>query len=245
VTSPTTRFSPLPCARIAGALYALIIVCGIASEVFIRGDLISTGDAAATAASITAHRGLFRLGFLADSVMLLSDVGLAALLFVLFRPVSFSVALMALCFRLTQTAVIATSLLNYHTASLVLDGAGHAPAFNPQQVQALAWLYLDRHAHGYDLGLLFFGVQCILLGYLINKSRFLPRTLGWLMMAGGITYLAGSYIRFLLPHYTDVFAPLYAVALVAELSLCLWLLTRGVDAERWREQSAASSLRVM
>lgn len=242
MTGRTALPSPRFHARIAGVLYLIIIVCGIAGELFIRGSLIVRGDAAATAASILASPGLFRVGFLADSLMFLCDAGLAVLLFVLLRPVNFTLALLALCLRLTQTAVIAANLLNYHAALLVLGGPAPAdPAQSQSQSQSLALLYLDLHAHGYDLGLLLFGIHCLVLGQLIRRSGFLPRTLGFLMWGGGCAYLVGSYTRFLLPQYLDAVQPVYALALVAELALCLWLLIRGVDAERWRERAGNSS----
>lgn len=227
------RISPMLCARIAGGLYLVIIVFGISSEALIRSGLLVPADAAATASNIMASPGLFRLGFLADSVMFMCDVALAVLLFVLLRPVNKTVALVALCFRLTQTAVIALNLLNYYAAMMLLEGAGYASAFEPGQVHALTYLFLDLHGHGYDLGLILFGGHCVILGYLIVKSLFIPKALGILMMAGGVTYLVGSYTRFLFPDYVSTLSPIYVVALVSELALCLWLLVKGVNPERW------------
>ena len=230
--------SPLPCARTAGVLYALIILLGISGEFLIRSRLIVPEDAAATASNILGAPGLFRTGFLADSLMVLCDVGLAVLLYWLLRPAGPLLALLALCLRLAQATVIAMNLLNYHAALLILDGSGTAGGFAPDAAHALAYLYVDLHAHGYDLGLLLFGIHCIVLGYLIYRSSFLPRVLGILAVAGGVTYLVGSYIRFLLPHYVGTFMPMYGLALVAEVSLCLWLLIRGVNAARWHQRAA-------
>ncbi len=236
----TITNSPLGYARMAGVLYLVIIVFGISSEVIVRSGLIAWGDPAATAESILASLGMFRLGFLADSVMLLCDVALAVLLFVLLKPVNATLALVAMAFRLTQTAVLALNLLNYYAAFLLLTGAGYASAFDPAQIQSLAYLFVDLHRNGYDLGLLLFGVHCLLLGYLIARSHFLPKFLGVLIMAGGLVYLFGSYTRFVAPGYAATLAPTYVVPLIAELALCLRLLVRGVDVERWREAAAGS-----
>lgn len=59
-------------ARTAGGLYLIIIVCGIFGEAFVRSSLVVPGDASATAGNILASPSLFRLGFVADSVMLLA-----------------------------------------------------------------------------------------------------------------------------------------------------------------------------
>lgn len=230
--------SPLWLARMAGALYLIIIVLGLFSEVGVRMTLISPEAAAVTAQNILAAEGLFRMGFLADSIMLLCDIGLAALLYLLLRPVSRTLALMALLFRLMQTAIIAVNLLNYYASLLLLSSPLATPALEPDQRDALAAFYLELHGHGYDLGLIPFGVACLLIGYLIAKSRYLPKWLGGLVGAAGVTYLIGSYARFLLPQYMDAIAPIYLIAIVAELSLCLWLLLKGVDAQHWEQQAA-------
>jgi len=106
--------------------------------VLVRSRLIVHGNAAATASGIPASPGLFRAGFLADSLMVLCDVGLAVLLYVLLKPAGRTLALAALFFRLTQTAVIAMNLLNFHAALLLLKGSGYESAPGPEGQQALA-----------------------------------------------------------------------------------------------------------
>ena len=226
--------SPLRYARLAGVLYLVIIVFGIFGEVGIRSTLVVPGDPVATAGNLTSSEGLFRLGFFADSLMILCDIALAVLLYVLLAPVHKVVALMAMCFRLAQSAVLALNLLHYHAAILTLQGAGYSSVFEGTDAAALASFFLDLHAHGYDLGLLLFGVHCLLLGYLIVRSRYLPRLLGFLASAAGAAYLVGSYTRFLFPAHVEAVSPIYAVAIVSEVSLCLWLLVKGVNLERWK-----------
>jgi hypothetical protein len=148
--------SPLIYARVAGVLYLIIIVCGIYSEAYVRASLIVSGDAAATSANILAAEGLFRSGFVADTIMLFSDVAIAIMFYVLLRPVSNSLALIVTVFRLTQAAILGFNLLNYHAALLLLTGPGYMTAFTPDQLNEQAMLFLDMHSHGYDLALLFF-----------------------------------------------------------------------------------------
>lgn len=226
---------PQHTARTAGVLYLVIIVLGLTGELVVRSGIVAAGDAPATAANIRGAEGLFRFGFLADSVMLLADIALAVLLYVLLRPVSKTLALLAMCFRLVQAAIIGGNLLHYHAALVALAGPAYGIAFPPEQLAAVATLLLDLHSHGYDLALLPFGVNCLLLGYLVYRSGFLPRVLGALLAAAGVVYLVGSYTRFLFPAQVEAVAPIYLVAIVAESAMCLWLLIKGVDARRWRE----------
>ena len=224
-----TETSPVKYARIAGFLYLVIIVFGIFSEVFVRSRLIVTGDAAATASNILASPGLFRIGFAADAIMLLCDVAIAVLFYVLFRPVSKTLSLTAAAFRLTQAAILGFNLLNYYAALLLLNGNEYAATFAAGQVSALALLFLDLHRHGYDLGLLFFGLSNLFLGYLVVRSTFLPRMLGYGLIAAAVVYLVGTFTLFLFPPYAALISPMYVVPLIAELAFCLWLLFKGVS----------------
>lgn len=228
---------PQRVARSAGLLYLVIIVLGLTGELVVRSGIVAVGDAAATAANIRAAEGLFRFGFVADSVMLLADIALAVLLYVLLRPVNRTLALLAMCFRLVQAAIIGGNLLHYHAALLALAGPPYGLAFPPEQLAAIAALFLDLHSHGYDLGLLPFGINCLLLGYLVHRSGFLPRTLGVLLAAAGVVYLVGSYTRFLFPAQVEAVAPIYLVAIVAESAMCLWLLLRGVNVKAWKQRA--------
>ncbi len=230
--------SPQPYARAAGVLYLVIIVFGLWSEIFVRSTLIVAGDAVTTANNIRESQGLFRASFAADTVMALCDVALAVLLYRLLKPVNATLALVAAAFRLVQTAVIAASLLFYHSALLIMNGAASV-VFDPPQLQALVVLAVDMHGHGYDLGLIFFGASCLVLGFLVWRSLYLPKALGWLVMAAGVVYLVGSFTRFLFPSFVDVVAPLYVVPVVSEVALCLWLLIKGVDVDAWRARGAA------
>lgn len=232
ITAEEMTGSPRIYARAAGALYLLIIVCGIFAEVVVRSSLIVAGDAAATAGNLQASGLLFRAGFVADSIMLVSDVAIAVLFYVLLQPVSKPLALMAAAFRLIQAAVIGSSLLFYYSALLLLNGSGYSASIEPQQLHALAMLLLDMHSHGYDLGLLFFGMSSLILGYLVVRSTYLPAILGYGLMAAAPVYLVGSLVRFLCPEYLPVITPLYVVPLLAELAFCLWLLIRGVYRDR-------------
>ncbi len=120
---PGTIANPSTVARLAGALYLGIIVLGVWSELAVRAPLAVPGDPAATVANIREAEALLRLSLAADTLMAVFDVALAVLLFVLLRPVSTLLALVAMAFRLIQAAVIGAALLNQQAALLVLGGA--------------------------------------------------------------------------------------------------------------------------
>lgn len=233
-------------ARFSGALYLAIIVFGVWSDAAIRGSLVASGDPVQTAANILAAPGSFRLSLALDSLMVLCDVALAVALYFLLRNVSEVGAAMAAAFRLVQSAVLGVNLLNQHLALLLLTDAGLSGSLEPSTKKALVLLFAEAQGYGYDLGLLFFGLNCILTGLLVFRSGFLPRWIGALVAGSGPVYLIGSYLSLFAPGASEKFQIAYSLPLLAELSFCLWLLFKGVDAKVWgsvsRDSEAQGSL---
>jgi uncharacterized protein DUF4386 len=227
-----------PCfkARIAGVFYLLTIVTRMFVEIFVRNRLVVSDDAAATATNIMAHEALFRLGFAADIIAFASYIALTALLYELFNPVNRSLSLVAAFFSLVACVVQAISSL-FHLAPLfLLGGAPYLRVFTVEQLQALALVFLRLRAAAYhNIGLVFFGLYCLLAGILILRSTFLPRILGVLMVLAGL-----SYVLFVSPPLVrSLQAYILVFPGVGQISLCLWLLVMGVNAQRWREQASA------
>jgi hypothetical protein len=83
--------------------------------------------------------------------------------------------------------------------------------------------------------LVFFGPYCLLIGYLIFRSTFLPRILGVLMALAGLGWLI-----FLSPLANYLSTYLKALGFLAEASLMLWLIVKGVNEPRWKEQAGAA-----
>ncbi|PLX36513.1 MAG: DUF4386 domain-containing protein [Hyphomicrobiales bacterium] len=224
MTNRAASRTAFPTARLAGVLYLIIIVCGVWSEAGVRAGLIVAGDAAATVANVIAAEGLFRLSMSADAVMALSDVALAILLYRLLRAFGEGLALAATAFRLVQAAIIGAGLALLAGALVALGGDGFAAA---DQGQGVAYTLIAMHGIGYDIGLLFFGVNSLLVGMLLARVGGIARLIGFALLAAGAVYLAGSFIRLLAPELTASFMPAYAICLLAESTFCLLLLVRG------------------
>lgn len=218
-------------ARTAGVLYLIIILTGLFSEMFVRSGMIFPGNAAATAENIRANSFLFRIGFVSDLVMVMSDVGVAVLFYLLLKPVNPGLSMVAASFRLAQATVIGINLLNYYMPLLILGEANHLQSFTSEQTNVLVLLFLNAHSYGYLISGVFFGISCVILGYLIFKAEFFPRWLGILIVGAGISYLIDCLVNFLLPEFTSSSEILVmTVAVVSELSLCIYLLVKGINA---------------
>jgi len=223
-------------ARIAGLLYLIIIMAGIFAEFFVRQSLIVPGDATATADNIMASEGLFRVGIASDLVMIMCDVALALIFYVLLKPVNNSLSLLAAFFRLAQAAILGINLLNLFFVLQLLSGAAYLTVFGADQLHALVLLFLNGHGLGYSIGLVLFGLSLLVLGYLVFKSGYFPRILGVLLIVASLGYLIDSFASFLLPNYDDyeaIFAlVVFLPAFIGELSMCLWLLLKGVKEQQ-------------
>jgi hypothetical protein len=226
-------------ARIAGAFYSLTIIIGLFAELFVRGALVVSDDAAATATNILARETLYRFGLAADLVMIVCYIAVTLLFYLLFRPVSRSLSLLAAFFSLVGIAVLAVNSLNHFVPLVYLGGSPYSGAFEADQLQALALVYLRMHARGYLIGGVFFGIYMLLLGHLIFRSGFLPRILGALMAIGGLSFLTNSFAIFLSPALMARLPEVGMLGGIAELALCLWLMVKGVDVLKWRERASA------
>lgn len=220
---PTPTPSTLVSARAAGAIYLAIIGLGLFGEVFVRGSLVAGGDVATTASNILGSQLLWRIGIATDLVMHVLDVPLIVFFYLLLKPVSYPLALLATAFNVVQTCVLAINKLALVAALSALNSS----AFAAGQVDshAFALLAVDLHSHGFGLGLVFFGLACLVRGYLILQSGYVPRVLGALLGLAGISYLVNSFALLLSPPLASwLFPAVLLPAFVAELALGLWLL---------------------
>ena len=229
-------------ARIAGVLYLLITVAAIVAHFYVPSQVIVPGDAAATAANITASEPLFRIGAIGgELVILLSEIVLSVILFVLLKPVSKLLSLVAAVSRLIMTAVHGINLLNYFFALLLLGDAAYLGAFETDQLHALVMLFLDAHSIGFVIGIAFLTLHVFLLGYLIFKSGYWPKVLGILFLIAGLGYLVDSFGQLLFAGY-ETTPPYIAIAIaVSEIAFPLWLLIKGIDVAKWKERALASA----
>jgi hypothetical protein len=233
----TSKFSPQTYTRIGGVIYLIIIVAGLFAEIFVRSKLVVSGDPAATVSNIASSPLLWRIGICADLIMQVCDLPLIMIFYVLLRPINKNLALLNLLMNLIQTAVLVANKLNLLIPLFLTGNAEYLKAFDPQQLQTLAYLSITLHGYGLGVGLIFFGFVCLIEGYLIFKSGYFPKTLGVLMQVAGVCYLTNSFALLLSPELADALFPLILLpCLVAELLLALWMVIKGIDIAAWEKR---------
>jgi len=212
-------------ARIAGFLYVMYIVTSIIADLL--GQFVFA-NAAATVNNITAHEPLFRVGLVISLFSYVLFLLAAWILYVLLKSVNKDLALLFLLLNLGGFAILVYSHLNLLSSLTLLSGADYLKVIQPDQLQAQAMLFINLYKNGSTIAQLPYGVWLFPLGYLVFKSGFLPKVLGILLIADGIGELIYVCQRLLLPGYIVISYPCLVVSFIAELSLAVWLVTKGV-----------------
>lgn len=236
MTNPLAETSPSTRGRILAALYLTVITGGIIGQAIIADRLIVYNDAARTAANIIANRSLYRLAFTIFMVEMVAQVATSMLFYDLLKPVNRSAARLMAVIGVTGSGIKTMARLFFY-APLLLLGAPSLSAMGPGQLEALSLAFIKINSQGAGIGILFFGFEGLLRGWLVFNSGFLPRFLGVLSMVAGLGWLTWLWPP--LGSQTFMFVALFA--LVGVVLIAGWLFVRGVDDARWRERAALAA----
>ncbi|MDI1326476.1 MAG: DUF4386 domain-containing protein [Brevundimonas sp.] len=233
----TIEARPQLYARFAGLIYLFVIVFGGWSEGFVMGALVVPGDAAATAHNILGAESVWRTSVAGNLLVPILAVPQLWIEYLLLKPASKNLALLFVLFNGVSLAIETVSKLFLLMVAPVLTDPGHAAAFAPDQVHAMADLMLTAHDISFHIALIFFGFACLLIGTLVFRSGYLPRFLGVMMGLAGVCYLVATFGALFAPAFGQAISPwILLPVLIGESAMCLWLLLRGVNVKRWRER---------
>jgi len=230
-TNRIPDLSPRKTARMAGLFYLIFILTTVLAA-YVRSNIIVSGDAMATANNIVSSQGLFRVGFVTELVSAVFFVLTAWALYVLLKPVNKNLALLFLLLNLGGVAVECLNALNLFTALQFLSGANYLSVFQTGQLQAMAMSSLDLYTNGFLIAQIFFSAWLLPLGYLVYKSRFLPKFLGLLLILDFFGNMSWFLQGFLLPDYKILAYPGNAISFIAEIALTAWLLIMAVKEQK-------------
>ena len=229
-------------ARIAGLLWLLTIGLGLYAEAFVRERLI-THDAATTLSNILANETSYRLGEAALFAGTAAYLALTAIMYRLLAPVSRTVSLIAAFFSVAGCVIWMLALVGDASPFVFFADAHALSAPGAETLQALAFGLLKLHSETLLLGMLCFGVHCLLMGCLIIRASFLPAFIGAILAVGGAGYAAAGLLHLLSPALSAQFAEvLFIPGELGEASMGLWLALVGVNAAKWKataEQTAS------
>lgn len=215
-------------ARIAGLLFLVMVVFGLAAEIFFRQKVFSSGNAADVADAVLSNILLYRMGIMSDMVMTISYLFTALVLYKIFCIVNKNLAAVMVAFATAGCVVLLINILNELAPLYILSGNDFLNAFTNSQQQSLAMLFYNLYQQGYMIGQIFFSLWVLPLGMLIYKSGFMPKILGILFGIETAFGLITVGVHFLSPNVileTFLMLPM----MIAEFSFMFYLLIRGMN----------------
>ena len=227
-------------ARWIGVLYLISMLTGAWGESLVPDKLLTANDLAGTAQRMASSVGIFRSSFAAYLIEATCDITLNVSLYALLRPVSRTLALLALCFGLTSTVTFAAGELLYFASALPAVDADVARVLSPEAKATLTYLCLTIYGYGFGIFAMFYGVAAVVRGYLIVRSGYLPLALGAILILAGASFIAENFRVVVVPQYHLPY--LIAPMALAMAFMGLWLLVKGIDREQWDARQGIHSI---
>ncbi len=232
--------NPNRTARIAGLLYVLMIPLGLLGIMYVPTVLVAPGDTQTTIANILAHMGMFRLTIVTALVVQVAHIFIVLLLYRLLQPVNRNLATLMVIFMLVGIPATMLNELNHFAIVLLLSGGDYLYVFTEDQLQGMVPVFFQLHEYGILIASIFWGLWLLPMGYLVFRSGFISKIPGVLLIIAGAGYLVDVLARMLSPGYGEtVIATIITATMFGEIVFPIWLLIKGVQAEKWKNYQEA------
>ncbi len=215
-------------ARIAGVWY-LGFTMGPFYLMYVPMRTVVRDDPSATAARILSHETLFRWGMLTETLGAVIFVGLALALYRLFENVDRHRARQMVALVLVSAAFGLVAVALSGAALLVFRGGDAFSAADSHARELLGMLLVRMRGQVYGASEMFWGLWLLPFGWLVVRSRFLPRWLGYWLLLDGVAWTIVSVSFFLAPRYDDLLFRYFQPIFFAEIGAMLWLLIMGAQ----------------
>lgn len=231
MTINTIDESQRTAAKAAGLAYLVTLATVVYVNFGVHDRLIVDSNAE-TVRNILGHETLFRIGIVGDLIYCVGTVVLVTALYVILKPVSPGLALLAALGRLIFVLMWLVVTLNLFDILRLLSGTDYAQALGPQQLQAFVSLHLATRFDYYYVGLLFGASASTICGYLWLKSRYIPQLLAGFGLISSAWCVACTLVFYVYPKYQDIVSLWWFDIPMAifDIALSFWLLLKGLRA---------------
>jgi hypothetical protein len=220
-------------ARVAGALYLLLAITSIFGLVYVPSKIIVKEDPLATINNIITSPSLYKLGIISNMIYLIVFVFLVLAFYDLFKDINKKLGMLMVALVLVAIPVAFVNELIKSAALVLLGGSSFLQAFQKDQLNAMILLFLNLNEYGSYMVMIFWGLWLLPLGLLILKSKFIPPIFGYLLIMGCIGYSITSIVYMYSPQSgKSMFSTATLPGAVGEISIILWLLIKGVKAQK-------------
>jgi hypothetical protein len=212
-------------ARTTGLLYLGLAITGLLGFMLIRNQLFVADDAQATLANLLQHESVARLGIVLEMGVVITQALVALWFYRLFRGVNSFAAGSLAAFGMVNAAAILVSAALLATALEVSQDPSLTQSGGAATTVQLLYVVCG---HLWIVGGIFFGLWLIPMGWLARQSGWMPNLLGWILMIGGLGYIANALLTYLIPNPGPAVELLTIPATVGELWMVGYLCLRGI-----------------
>jgi len=230
----TTHRTIEPAQRTAAKVIGFLYLFQMATAIFgesVRGRLIVRGDATQTALNIIGSERLFRLSIAGDLVTYTGVLVLVWAFYVLVRSVNRNLALLAVLFRVAETAVLCVATVNSLVVLRLLSGGADLKTFETAQLHSLAILAISAQGLGMMVGFILLGLGSTVFAYLLLKSGYVPKAIAVWGIFSSLVLAIVTWAIMVFPNLGRVIGMAYMGPMgIYEVGLGLWLLVKGIRA---------------
>jgi hypothetical protein len=246
MTIGTIDDSQRKAASVAGLSYLVALVALVLATFGFHGGLVVEGNAAQTAANITSHEVLFRVGVAFDVIHVTAVLVLLTSLYVILKRVSPGLALLATVFRFMYALAWVPVILNQFDALRFLSGSDYVQGVEAGRLQTLASFALARNQDTFYFGFLFLAFASTVCSYLWLQAKYIPRALAVFGVIGSVWCVFSTFAFLIFPNFANVVNPwLFDPPMdLFELALSIWLLVKGLSLNTQLSPTTPKSLRV-
>jgi hypothetical protein len=215
-------------ARLAGLLYLILGISAAYGIMYVSSQILIPEDSAATINNIRSKETLFRTGIVSHLISTITLLFLALVLYRILKAVDTNKAKLMVALVVVQVPVVFVIEILRMSALMISKDETLKP-LDSEQLHILSIGFIKTHSYGIMILEIFWGLWLIPFGQLIQKSSFLPRILGTLLIIAGLGYIIDSLTFILFPSFRVVTKlPALAFSAIGEVTTILWLLIKGV-----------------
>ncbi len=214
-------------ARLAGFMFLFYIVTGIANLALFNQATSGAEGTAAKLASIAQHATTVRVTVLLTLCGFVSAVVLAVTIYALTRDEDRDLALLAMCFRVSEGVIAAASAVRTLQLLAVATASTAVAAPDAAAAQSFGGLLLQQSGWSGSISAICFVIGSTLYCYLFLRARSIPVPLAWLGVLASVLLLVALPVE--LVGVIRVPFLMWMPMLVFEVTLALWLLIKGVN----------------
>jgi hypothetical protein len=210
---------------VTGLLYLAFFIAGILGTLVVRGQLFVADDANATLANLVDNQSLARIGIALELCIVLTQALTAVWFYRLFKSIDTMAAGSLTAFGLVNAVAV---LISAGVLATALDTATDSSLTGAGDQAATVQLLYVVSGNLWGVAALFFGLWLLPMAWLVLRSRWLPRALGWTLLVAGFGYMISAFVTYLFPS-ADVVSQLLTVpSIVGEVWMTGYLIIVGI-----------------